>query len=50
MERRVLLSLLIPRPSAPGTQPLGNIIEIELGHYSSVTGPNLSARPGQASG
>jgi len=35
---------------APGTQSLGNIVHIVLGRDSSVTGPNLSALPGQASG
>ncbi len=35
---------------APGTQSLGNIVEIVLGHDSSVTGPDFTAGPGQASG
>jgi len=35
---------------APGTQSLGNIVDIFLGRDSSVTGPNLLPRPGQASG
>lgn len=35
---------------APGTQSLANIVEILLGRDSSVTGPNLSAVPGQPSG
>ncbi|MBE3076784.1 MAG: hypothetical protein IMZ75_17945 [Actinobacteria bacterium] len=35
---------------APGTQSLGNIVEIVLGRGSSVTGPNSSALPRQASG
>jgi hypothetical protein len=35
---------------APGTQSLANIVAILLGRDSSVTGPNLSAVPGQASG
>jgi pimeloyl-ACP methyl ester carboxylesterase len=35
---------------APGTQSLANIVHIVLGRDSSVTGPNLSAVPGQASG
>jgi len=35
---------------APGTQSLGNIVSIVLGLDSSVTAPNFSALPGQASG
>lgn len=35
---------------APGTQSLGNIVAIVLGRASSVTGSDLSALPGQASG
>jgi pimeloyl-ACP methyl ester carboxylesterase len=35
---------------APGTQSLGNIVEIVLGRDASVTGPDLSGAPGQASG
>jgi Alpha/beta hydrolase of unknown function (DUF1023). len=32
---------------APGTQSLSNIVKIVLGRYSSVTGPDSSAVPGQ---
>ena len=35
---------------APGTQSLGNIVQIVLGRDTSVTGPGSSAAPGQASG
>jgi hypothetical protein len=35
---------------AAGTQSLTNIVDIVLGRDSSVTGPNLSALPAQASG
>lgn len=35
---------------APGTQSLANIADIVLGRDSSVTGPDFSALPGQASG
>ena len=35
---------------APGTQSLGNIVDIVLGRDSRVTGPNFSAVPAQASG
>ncbi len=35
---------------APGTQSLGNIVEIVLGRDAAVTGPDPSAAPGQASG
>jgi pimeloyl-ACP methyl ester carboxylesterase len=35
---------------APGTQSLANIVAIVLGRDSSVTGPNFSALPVQASG
>jgi hypothetical protein len=35
---------------APGTQSLTNIVKIVLGRDSSVTGPNSSALPAQASG
>src|SRR5664280_2644394 len=35
---------------AAGTQSLTNIVNIVLGHDSSVTGPNLSVLPAQASG
>jgi len=35
---------------APGTQSLANIVQIVLGRGSSVTGADLAALPGQASG